>query len=352
MTQATMEKDVTTANQTASDKKVTISVPNKGTVKTIDAAVDDVLDISNLFSIGAKNGLEVRPSDKKVQDKEVIDALKAGDALSVKNELYHKEYVVRGNQALYELLADIYALALKINMSVSKANILDAMRKKLKDRDIKTQFNTPAMTTVIKYVVGADRATASNYSRVLSVAMEENLAANELAAYISRRGGIGQIHGLEATIAAKKLGEKENKERLDILRDYYSLSRYTSNEKFIYGGETLQHNSEKKTDKETSKFCFFMTTYDEAKDEYNIISAHDLVKTYEDALLRTLFKDATSDLGLLRKGLRRYEEQLLKDMKTPDGLVQRLKIKHEQQDLEQAKLIEAESVSFLADATV
>lgn len=352
MTQATMEKDVTTTNQMAADKKVTISVPNKGTVKTIDAAVDDVLDISNLFSIGAKNGLEVRPSDKKVQDKEVIDALKAGDALSVKNELYHKEYVVRGNQALYELLADIYALALKINMSVSKANILDAMRKKLKDRDIKTQFNTPAMTTVIKYVVGADRATASNYSRVLSVAMEENLAANELAAYISRRGGIGQIHGLEATIAAKKLGEKENKERLDILRDYYSLSRYTSNEKFIYGGETLQHNSEKKTDKETSTFCFFMTTYDEAKDEYTIISAHDLGKTYEDALLRTLFKDATSDLGLLRKGLRRYEEQLLKDMKTPDGLVQRLKIKHEQQDLEQAKLIEAESVSFLADATV
>ena len=352
MTQATMEKDVTTTNQPAADKKVTISVPNKGTVKTIDAAVDDVLDISNLFSIGAKNGLEVRPSDKKVQDKEVIDALKAGDALSVKNELYHKEYVVRGNQALYELLADIYALALKINMSVSKANILDAMRKKLKDRDIKTQFNTPAMTTVIKYVVGADRATASNYSRVLSVAMEENLAANELAAYISRRGGIGQIHGLEATIAAKKLGEKENKERLDILRDYYSLSRYTSNEKFIYGGETLQHNSEKKTDKETSTFCFFMTTYDEAKDEYTIISAHDLGKTYEDALLRTLFKDATSDLGLLRKGLRRYEEQLLKDMKTPDGLVQRLKIKHEQQDLEQAKLVEAESVSFLADATV
>jgi hypothetical protein len=352
MTQATMEKDVTTANQMAANKKVTISVPNKGTVKTIDAAVDDVLDISNLFSIGAKNGLEVRPSDKKVQDKEVIDALKAGDALSVKNELYHKEYVVRGNQALYELLADIYALALKINMSVSKANILDAMRKKLKDRDIKTQFNTPAMTTVIKYVVGADRATASNYSRVLSVAMEENLAANELAAYISRRGGIGQIHGLEATIAAKKLGEKENKERLDILRDYYSLSRYTSNEKFIYGGETLQHNSEKKTDKETSTFCFFMTTYDEAKDEYTIISAHDLGKTYEDALLRTLFKDATSDLGLLRKGLRRYEEQLLKDMKTPDGLVQRLKIKHEQQDLEQAKLVEAESVSFLADATV
>lgn len=338
---------VTETNENASDKKVTITVPNKGTVKTIDA---EVLDIANLFSIGAKNGLEIRPSDKKEQDKEVIDALKAGDALSVKNELYHKEYVVRGNQALYELLADIYALALKINMSVSKANILEAMRKKLKDRDIKTQFNTPAMTTVIKYVVGSDRATASNYSRVLSVAMEENLAPNELAAYISRRGGISQIHGLEATIEAKKLGEKENKERLDILREYYSLSRFTSTEKFTFGGETLQHNSEKQGAAETSTFCFFMATYDDAKKEHTIISAHDLGKTYEDAFLRTLFKDATSDLRLLRKGLRRFEEQLVKDINSPEGLVDRLKAKHAQQDLEQAKLIEAESINLLGEA--
>ena len=338
---------VTEKNENAADKKVTIKVPNKGTVKTIDAAVDDVLDITNLFSIGAKNGLEVRPSDKKVQDKEVVDALKAGDALSVKNELYHKEYVVRGNQALYELLADIYALALKINMSVSKANILDAMRKKLKDRDIKTQFNTPAMTTVIKYVVGSDRATASNYSRVLSVAMEENLAPNELAAYISRRGGISQIHGLEATIAAKKLGEKESKERLDILREYYSLMRFTSKEKFTYKGQTLQQNYEKQGAAETSTFCFFMATYDDAKKEHTIISAHDLGKTYEDALLRTLFKDATSDLRLLRKGLRRYEEQLIKDNSISEALIHRMKTKHEQQDLEAAKLVEAESINFI-----
>lgn len=342
---------VTETNENTVDKKVTIKVPNKGTVKTIDAAVDDVLDISNLFSIGAKNGLEMRPSDKKVQDKEVVDALKAGDALSVKNELYHKEYVVRGNQALYELLADIYALALKINMSVSKANILDAMRKKLKDRDIKTQFNTPAMTTVVKYVVGADRATASNYSRVLSVAMEENLAPNELAAYISRRGGISQIHGLEATIAAKKLGEKENKERLDILREYYSLSRFTSTEKFTYNGETLQHNFDKQGAAETATFGFFMTTYDDLKNEYTIISAHDLGKTYEDALLRTLFKEATNDLGLLRKGLRRFEEKLIKDSNSPEGLVHRLKAKHEQQDLEAAKLVEAESINLLDQAS-
>jgi len=63
---------VVAVNQTATDKKVTVKVSNKGTVKTIDAA-DDALDITNLFSIGAKNGLALRPSDKKEQDKEVVD---------------------------------------------------------------------------------------------------------------------------------------------------------------------------------------------------------------------------------------------------------------------------------------
>lgn len=342
-----MQHFETTTSEKAN--KVTITLPKKGSVKTIDAATDEALDITSLFSIGAKNSLDIRPSDKKVQDKEVVDALKAGDALSVKNELYHKEYVVRGNQALYELLADIYALALKINMSVSKANILDAMRKKLKDRNIKTQFNTPTMTTVIKYVVGSERQTAANYSRVLSIAMEENLAPNELSAYISRRGGIGQIHNIETMEHAKKLGEKESKERLDILREYYSYSRYNSTEKFNYGGDTLQHNFEKKTDKETSTFCFFMTTYDDVKDEYTIISAHDLGKTYEDALLRTIFKDATNDLSRLRNGLRRFEEGLIKDNKIHHGLIKRLKDKHEQQDLDKAKLVEAEADPMLEE---
>ena len=234
-------------------------------------------------------------------------------------------------------------------MSVSKANILDAMRKKLKDRNIKTQFNTPTMTTVIKYVVGAERQTAANYSRVLSIAMEENLAPNELSAYISRRGGIGQIHNIETMEHAKKLGEKESKERLDILREYYSYSRYNSTEKFNYGGDTLQHNFEKKTDKETSTFCFFMTTYDDVKDEYTIISAHDLGKTYEDALLRTIFKDATNDLSRLRNGLRRFEEGLIKDNKIHHGLIKRLKDKHEQQDLDKAKLVEVEADPLLEE---
>ncbi len=328
------------------ETKATIKLPQNATVKTIDAD-SELMDITSLFSLGGK-GMIVRPSDKVVMDKEIDKYLKAGDALSVKNELYHKEYVVRGNQALYELLAGIYSLALQINMSASRVNILEAMRNKLKDRDIKTQYTTPAMTTIVKYVVGADRATAANYSRVLTIAMDENLSPDELAAYISRRGGISQIHGTEAKDAAKKLGEKENKERMDILRDYFQLQRWVTPHKFKYEGEVIEHNSDKQTAKETATFCFFMTVYDDIKDEYYIINANDLGKTYEDALLRVLFKDAPNDLNRLRKGLRKYEEQLIADKSVPDGLAERLKKQHEQQDFEQAKLIEAQANDLIS----
>lgn len=328
------------------ETKATIKLPQNATVKTIDAD-SELMDITSLFSLGGK-GMIVCPSDKVVMDKEIDKYLKAGDALSVKNELYHKEYVVRGNQALYELLAGIYSLALQINMSASRVNILEAMRNKLKDRDIKTQYTTPAMTTIVKYVVGADRATAANYSRVLTIAMDENLSPDELAAYISRRGGISQIHGTEAKDAAKKLGEKENKERMDILRDYFQLQRWVTPHKFKYEGEVIEHNSDKQTAKETATFCFFMTVYDDIKDEYYIINANDLGKTYEDALLRMLFKDAPNDLNRLRKGLRKYEEQLIADKSVPDGLAERLKKQHEQQDFEQAKLIEAQANDLIS----
>lgn len=328
------------------ETKATIKLPQNATVKFIDTVEED-FDLTSLFSIGGK-AMAVRPSDKAVLDKDVQKYLKAGDALSVKNELYHKEYVVRGNQALYELLAGIYTLALQINMSASRVNILEAMRAKLKERDIKTQYTTPAMTTIIKYVVGADRATAANYSRVLSIAMDENLAPEELAGYISRRGGISQIHGTEAKESAKKLGEKENKERMDILRDYFLLQRWVTPHKFKFDGTVIQHNPDKQTSKETATFCFFMTVYDEATKEHYIINANDLGKTYEDALLRVLFKEAPNDLNRLRVGLRKFEEQLISNKTVPDGLADYLKKQHEKQDLESAKLVEAEANQLIS----
>jgi hypothetical protein len=68
------------------------------------------------------------------------------------------------------------------------------MRERLdSDHEIKTQANTPWVTTVLRFILPTDRQTAYSYSKVLQVAHDENLTAQELPKYIKDRGGIGKI---------------------------------------------------------------------------------------------------------------------------------------------------------------
>jgi hypothetical protein len=68
------------------------------------------------------------------------------------------------------------------------------MRERLDtDHEIKTQANTPWVTTVLRFILPTDRQTAYSYSKVLQVAHDENLTAQELPKYIKDRGGIGKI---------------------------------------------------------------------------------------------------------------------------------------------------------------
>ena len=68
------------------------------------------------------------------------------------------------------------------------------MRERLEEEhEIKTQINTPWITTVLRFILPMDRQTAYSYSRVLQVAHDENLTAQELPNYIKERGGIGKI---------------------------------------------------------------------------------------------------------------------------------------------------------------
>lgn len=126
-------------NTTSQNTVANAAAPAQQSVNTIDAE-SNILDVSNLFAFSQKTDARaLRPSDKSKQESEVESVLKAGELLSNKHKQYHNDFVVRGNQALYELLSEIYALALRINMSASSENILAAMRDALKERNIKTQ---------------------------------------------------------------------------------------------------------------------------------------------------------------------------------------------------------------------
>ena len=135
-----------------------------------------------------------RPSDKSANEVQVDMVLGQAQNLAKMNDQYVGTYVVRGTKELYALLGAIYSYALQINESALRDHILQRMRERLEEEhEIKTQINTPWITTVLRFILPMDRQTAYSYSRVLQVAHDENLTAQELPNYIKERGGIGKI---------------------------------------------------------------------------------------------------------------------------------------------------------------
>lgn len=294
--------------------------------------------ISSLFGINVAKAIPYPEERIPHRIKQVNEAIAECDLLAAKSKQYEQDFIVLGNQALYDLLAGIYAFALKLEKSDFKYEILSKIKDQLKAKEIRVQTNTPDLTVLIKYVVGSDRKRAANYSRILKIALEERLAPSELAGYISRRGGIGEIHETELRAEARELGTKFSKERLDLLREFLSLQQWEDCTEFKYEKPIFQHNSDKQTKSENATFCVFIADYDQDKDVYRVINGHDLGKTYEDSLLRLIVKGATSDIANIKKGVLRYKKKLLDENLVPPGVADRLKA-----DLEKAKSVITES---------
>lgn len=309
-------------------KVASIEVKDNVTVKFVDAANDESMDFNNVFTFKKKEATNLRPSDKTELDNEVNQVLKACDLLAEKNKKYHEDYVVRGTQALYGLLADIYAMGMKINLSYSKDNILDAMRVKLRDRGIRTNFNTPLMTTVIKYVVGAERQTAANYSRVLTIAMNENLAASELADYISRRGGISQIHNNELTENNKKISKHDAEDRQSLMREFFYWSKFNSKASINYDTKKILTHRLNDQSKFASFYVFLahqeMPKSGETLGKYTILSGHEVGDKFENLLLNLINKDMPYDLNGMREVINNYQQKLIDHKKIPEDQIERL----------------------------
>ncbi len=160
-----------------------------------------------------------RPSDKSANDVQVEIILGQGQNLTKMNDQYVETYVVRGTKELYALLGAIYSYALQINESPLRDHVLQRMREQLEEvHEIKTQANTPWMTTVLRFIIPTDRQTAYNYSKVLQVALEENLAAAELPNYIKERGGITKISATKEDAEVAKAVKKQKDDKTQMLR--------------------------------------------------------------------------------------------------------------------------------------
>ena len=116
--------------------------------------------------------------------------IEEANKLSVQRETFEKEELARSNKALYAILSKVYAL---FNKSVKEGCIKETakeMRSLLKERGVKVQSNTPALTCFVRFVFNSDRKRAYNYASTLMAAVDAEVKPENLAAFIEGSNGV------------------------------------------------------------------------------------------------------------------------------------------------------------------
>lgn len=312
-------------------KNGAISIPKKGRVVVEeDVGELDQFDLQSYMSSAMENqsSRAIKPSDKQKREQQAEAFISEGEELFALSEKYQAEFVVRGNQALYELLGSVYSLGLRIEQSDNSNEIIRLIHKKIKaDHGIKIGSSASAMSTMVQYVIRSDKRTSAGYAKVLEVAKAEDLSPEELPDYISRRGGISQIQQVESEAIAKKQGGKESAERLALLREFYKYYSYQDIfQEVTFDQEVTIHNPDKTGAAETAQFAFFMAAADPYKSgQFKILSCHDLGRTFEDVVFKFLCKRAPSSLRVLEASVRNIQKKLLQG-NIPSGLRDHLKL--------------------------
>jgi len=251
---------------------------------------------------------------------EVMNFVKESEELFKLGEKFELEVVQRGHQSLYELLASIYGLALRIEENAQKDKILEAIRKDMKDNHgLIVKSNSTPINVMVKYVIRTDSSAASRYVKVLNVARQESVSVVDLPAYITRRGGVSQAQEIESVALAKKTGDKSSKERTVLLREFFKLMGETSKSNFQFSGDVNVHTEPKENETDVSSFCVFVAHH-VSGDQYKMISANDLGKSWEDNLVKYLGKGMPSNLYLLERGIRNYKRSVSLDPTQPESV--------------------------------
>jgi len=280
----------------------------------------DTFDLSAFAKPAKVRAANALGTDVVSHNPEVQKFLTEGAELFKLGERYEIEIVQRGHNALYELLASIYDFSIRIENSSFKEKILTEIRKDLKDNhNIALKSNTNAINTMVRYMVRTDKTTASRYLKVLTVAQKENLAAKDLPAYIARRGGVSQIQDIESAALAKNTGDKNNKDRTALIREYYQLVGKASKLDFEFDGDVCVYAEEKEGKTEESSFCVFVAVH-VGGSKFKMVSANELGKAYEDNLVKFIGKALPNDLTVLEHGVRNLKKKISMDKSQPESL--------------------------------
>lgn len=181
--------------------------PSNMSVNIIDAEeIQTSINFTQLPSV-KQNAAKLKPNALIEKEQEIATILETVRQLESEHVSYNDQFITRGNQALYAILAKVYALAIQITHSDNCESILKKLRSALSlQKNIKTQKNSSAMTMIVRWVVGGSRQTAHTYSKALDAAYKDNIAAQDLAEYINKCGGINNA----VKKNTKQLTEKSN----------------------------------------------------------------------------------------------------------------------------------------------
>ena len=160
--------------------------------------------------------------------------LTQADNAAAQHQLYVDQFVTRGRQELYSVLASIYGVCLAVEQSGHRDAIAEQMRKLLRENyAIKTSKKTAVIAVVIRYITRAATKTVSVYKRVLSSAMENGVSEADLAAYITANGGVDKcgkaIASAEQAKAEKQSADAVRKATLEGLKSRTAIGSVNFN---------------------------------------------------------------------------------------------------------------------------
>ena len=136
----------------------------------------------------------------------VLSLIAEADEVAKAHEVFQDQYEMPANHMRSQLLSNILAICLDIELSGEADRVVKEMRSKLKsDFGIKTQANSRTSAIVVRYIVRSNRKTAHVYGRVIEVAMANNISPELLPDFITDRGGIEEIRLSLASAEEKKL---------------------------------------------------------------------------------------------------------------------------------------------------
>jgi hypothetical protein len=104
--------------------------------------------------------------------------------------------LVASNKRLYSILRDAYSFYLVLKKDSCKETRKareEELEDFIKEREYKFMPSTHDMTRVVKCVFGVDRRRVSAYSIALREALRQQIAAEDLVAFIEENGGVEQI---------------------------------------------------------------------------------------------------------------------------------------------------------------